>query len=298
MPKRFSTFFKIFSTAHASPPAIKFSLLARGGLKNDNIFPLIDRAIGIGTDPNSCAIIYPQGTAGIAQFHCQLVPQGGGWTITDFSDSGTWLNGTKMNKFQAYPLNVGDVFYIASLENSFCLQSEVVNNPAGANFQPPVSPVNPQRNFGQIGITQPSNPAQGQFQNINRGQGLPVTSPSWTDNIKEKFFTWEGRLNRKPYILRGLILSLISFAVQFIVAFILALVGTEGDTIVYVCTLASFPFCVPGIMLGIRRLHDTDRSGWWLLIGFVPLVNFYVLYLLLFKKGSVGANRFGADPMV
>jgi uncharacterized membrane protein YhaH (DUF805 family) len=53
---------------------------------------------------------------------------------------------------------------------------------------------------------------------------------------------------------------------------------------------------IPLISAAIRRLHDTDRSGWFYLLVLIPLVNFYLLYVLA-TKGTAGENRFGADPV-
>ena len=53
---------------------------------------------------------------------------------------------------------------------------------------------------------------------------------------------------------------------------------------------------LPSIAVGIRRLHDTDRSGWWLLIGLVPLVGFIVLIVFFVQDSRPGDNRFGANP--
>ena len=53
---------------------------------------------------------------------------------------------------------------------------------------------------------------------------------------------------------------------------------------------------IPSIAVGIRRLHDTDRSGFWLFIGFVPLIGFIVLLVFFATAGTRGGNRFGADP--
>lgn len=53
---------------------------------------------------------------------------------------------------------------------------------------------------------------------------------------------------------------------------------------------------IPQIAISIRRLHDTDRSGWFYLLVFVPLANLYLVYLM-FVKGTSGDNRFGADPL-
>jgi len=47
------------------------------------------------------------------------------------------------------------------------------------------------------------------------------------------------------------------------------------------------------IALAVRRLHDTDRSGWWLLIGLIPIVGSLVLLVFYILPGTQGQNRFG-----
>lgn len=54
---------------------------------------------------------------------------------------------------------------------------------------------------------------------------------------------------------------------------------------------------IPSLAVGVRRLHDTDRSGWWLLIGLIPLIGAIVLLVFYVEKGTVGTNRFGEDPL-
>lgn len=53
---------------------------------------------------------------------------------------------------------------------------------------------------------------------------------------------------------------------------------------------------VPGLAVAVRRLHDRDHSGWWLLLYLVPLVGPIVILVWLCLAGDVGDNRFGADP--
>jgi len=53
---------------------------------------------------------------------------------------------------------------------------------------------------------------------------------------------------------------------------------------------------IPSIAAGIRRLHDTDRSGWWLLIGLVPLIGVIVLIVFFVTQGTSGPNTYGDDP--
>ena len=53
---------------------------------------------------------------------------------------------------------------------------------------------------------------------------------------------------------------------------------------------------IPSIAVGVRRLHDTDRSGWWLLIALVPFIGGLVLLIFFLLDGTSGPNRFGPDP--
>lgn len=55
---------------------------------------------------------------------------------------------------------------------------------------------------------------------------------------------------------------------------------------------------LPSICVGGRRLHDTGRSAWWLLLVLIPLVGFLVLLWWFIQKGSDGANEYGPDPVV
>ncbi|HEX7380625.1 MAG TPA: DUF805 domain-containing protein, partial [Nevskiaceae bacterium] len=57
--------------------------------------------------------------------------------------------------------------------------------------------------------------------------------------------------------------------------------------------LATF---IPSWAVCVRRLHDTNRSGWWVLISLVPLVGWIVLLIFTVQDGTRGDNRFGPDP--
>ncbi len=55
---------------------------------------------------------------------------------------------------------------------------------------------------------------------------------------------------------------------------------------------------IPSIAISCRRLHDIDKSGWWQLIAFIPLIGVLILLYWFIKSGNVGQNRFGANPLV
>jgi uncharacterized membrane protein YhaH (DUF805 family) len=54
---------------------------------------------------------------------------------------------------------------------------------------------------------------------------------------------------------------------------------------------------LPNIAIAIRRLHDLDRTGWWILLGFIPIIGWIILLIWYVTRGTVGPNRFGPDPL-
>ena len=61
--------------------------------------------------------------------------------------------------------------------------------------------------------------------------------------------------------------------------------------------LVSLALFLPGLAVSIRRLHDIDRTGWWVLLSFIPLIGILVLIYWACQPGTSGPNRFGPDPM-
>jgi uncharacterized membrane protein YhaH (DUF805 family) len=61
--------------------------------------------------------------------------------------------------------------------------------------------------------------------------------------------------------------------------------------------LASLALFLPSLAVAVRRLHDTDRTGWWVLIGLVPLIGWIIYLVFMCQRGTEGPNRFGADPL-
>ncbi len=53
---------------------------------------------------------------------------------------------------------------------------------------------------------------------------------------------------------------------------------------------------IPTLAVAVRRLHDTDRSGWWILISLVPLIGSIVLLVFYVMDSTPGQNRFGPNP--
>jgi uncharacterized membrane protein YhaH (DUF805 family) len=60
--------------------------------------------------------------------------------------------------------------------------------------------------------------------------------------------------------------------------------------------LYSLAVLLPTIAVTVRRLHDTDRTGWWILLGFIPVIGGIVLLVFYVLEGTRGPNRYGPDP--
>lgn len=54
---------------------------------------------------------------------------------------------------------------------------------------------------------------------------------------------------------------------------------------------------LPSLAVGVRRLHDTGRSGWWLLIWLIPLIGWIILIWWFASRGDEGPNEYGDDPL-
>ncbi len=102
-----------------------------------------------------------------------------------------------------------------------------------------------------------------------------------------KYADFSGRARRSEYWFWTLAIGL-----GYIVAIILAAVAKPLGILAIIFYLA---IIVPSLAVGVRRLHDTGKSGWFILLGLIPLVGFYLLYLYC-QPGTAGANRFGPDP--
>ena len=100
-----------------------------------------------------------------------------------------------------------------------------------------------------------------------------------------KYAEFKGRASRPEYWW--------FFLSYVIVAVILSFLGDFGQTLLWIVALGYF---IPLLAAAVRRLHDTGRSGWWYLIGLVPLVGFIILIVFLATAGQPGSNQYGAPP--
>ena len=102
-----------------------------------------------------------------------------------------------------------------------------------------------------------------------------------------KYATFTGRAERSEYWY-WVLFGTIGGVVFAIISVLISHIG--GAVLGWVFDLATI---IPTIAVAARRLHDTDRSGWWQLLGFVPVVGWIILLVWFSQPGAPGANRFG-----
>ena len=111
--------------------------------------------------------------------------------------------------------------------------------------------------------------------------------------IIKKYAKFEGRANRTQYWYFVLteILAFFILVDLCVIPFVNIIAGLA-------LLVLWLGLIVPGIAVAVRRLHDTNRSGWWLLLIFVPNVGQIVLLVWMCSEGTKGANKYGDEPVV
>ncbi|WP_030905824.1 DUF805 domain-containing protein [Streptosporangium amethystogenes] len=111
---------------------------------------------------------------------------------------------------------------------------------------------------------------------------------SWYLAVLKNYVGFSGRARRTEYwmfVLFNIVISLVLGGIGAVIE--------QGNILSSIYALAVL---IPGLAVAVRRLHDTGRSGWWLLIGLVPLIGFIVLLVFMASEGEPGGNAYGSNP--
>ena len=117
---------------------------------------------------------------------------------------------------------------------------------------------------------------------------------NWYVAVLQKYFDFGGRARRAEYwnfVLFNMIASILLIVVDQVIGTGSLESGTGLLSGIY--TLAVL---LPSLGVSVRRLHDTGRSGWWLLISLVPLVGLIVLLIFTISDSDAGSNQYGPSP--
>lgn len=119
-------------------------------------------------------------------------------------------------------------------------------------------------------------------------------------SVLSNYVNFSGRAARPEYWWWALAVFIVMFISGFLDTNVIApLLGfnagedAAGTPLSLIISLAIF---LPNLAVAVRRLHDIDKSGWWILIFFLPIIGFFLLLFWYVSKGTEGDNRFGPPP--
>ena len=111
---------------------------------------------------------------------------------------------------------------------------------------------------------------------------------NWYLDVLKKYAVFSGRARRQEYWMFVLINLLVAIAI----AIVEAIIGTAP----LLGMLYALGVFIPSLAVAVRRLHDTNRSGWWLLIGLIPVIGLIVLIVFFVQDSDKVDNDYGANP--
>ena len=110
----------------------------------------------------------------------------------------------------------------------------------------------------------------------------------------KKYIVFNGRAKRSEYwwfILFGALLGFVCSLLD------VAVFGLGFDSYGPIYAIGQLAILIPTFSVGARRLHDVNKSGWFLLIFLIPIIGTIIILVMVIEKGTLGKNRFGEYPL-
>lgn len=126
------------------------------------------------------------------------------------------------------------------------------------------------------------------------GKLVRENNMNWYLEVLKKYAVFSGRARRKEFWYFFLFSSIISFVLVVIDSIIGSFSAEAGIGLlsgIYILAIL-----IPYTAVSVRRLHDTDHSGWWVLIGLIPLIGAIMLLIFMAQDSNAGQNQYGANP--
>lgn len=117
----------------------------------------------------------------------------------------------------------------------------------------------------------------------------------WMTLPLKRYADFSGRSRRKEYWMFVLGVFIAAIVIGIIEG-ILGLNQMVGGTYGPLTLLLFLAVIIPGIAVQVRRFHDQDKSGWFVLLGLIPLLGGLIVLVFMCLEGTRGPNRFGPDP--
>ena len=117
---------------------------------------------------------------------------------------------------------------------------------------------------------------------------------SWYLEVLKKYAVFSGRARRMEYWM----FILFNIIITVVLALIDSLIGTVIRQAGFGLLQGLYDLAVllPSIAVTVRRLHDTGRTGWWILIGLIPVIGGIVLLIFMLLDSEPGENQYGPNP--
>ena len=118
---------------------------------------------------------------------------------------------------------------------------------------------------------------------------------SWYLEVLQKYAVFDGRARRKEcwmFILINVLVSLVLVAIDNLIGTFSPQMGSVG----LLQGLYSLAILIPSLAVTVRRLHDTGRTGWWVLISLVPVIGGLILLIFMVLDSEPGTNEYGPNP--
>ena len=116
----------------------------------------------------------------------------------------------------------------------------------------------------------------------------------WYLEVLKKYAVFDGRARRREYWMFILINLIISVVLVIIDSLIGTVIRQAGFGLLQ--GLYDLAVLIPSIAVTVRRLHDTGRTGWWILIGLIPVIGGIVLLIFMLLDSEPGENQYGPNP--
>lgn len=110
----------------------------------------------------------------------------------------------------------------------------------------------------------------------------------WYFKVLQNYVGFQGRARRKEYWT----FVLYSFIISLVLGILQAVLHMRE----FLTSIYSLAVLLPSLAVGVRRLHDTGRSGFWLLIGLIPIIGSIILLVFMCFDSDAGDNKYGSSP--
>jgi uncharacterized membrane protein YhaH (DUF805 family) len=112
-------------------------------------------------------------------------------------------------------------------------------------------------------------------------------------SVLKKYATFNGRVTRSEFWFFSLFNTIISIALAVVSVLLSILVD---PSFFYLSTLYALALIIPSMAVSVRRLHDTGKSGWWILITLIPFVGAITFIVFTIRDSQSGQNKYGPNP--